>query len=70
MRIKCICYDLPISEIMEWAERMELNSVYSIQKTLRICDKCKLCNKYIEEEFNKNEKTDSTAFDARRHTGC
>lgn len=59
MKIKCVCYDLPVSEIASWARRLELKDINSIKNILRICNKCQLCNPYIQKELDKRKEGDN-----------
>lgn len=47
----CICYKLPFLLILEIAKSKNLKSIEEIKEKERICNKCCLCNKYIQESL-------------------
>jgi len=51
MKLKCVCYDIPIEDIVEAAEFLGIESVEEVISEMGICDKCRLCNKYIEMDL-------------------
>ena len=55
---RCICYSRSFSSIKEEATNKNIYSISEIKKILNICNKCCMCNPYIEEMF----KTGKTTF--------
>lgn len=55
----CICHNLSFLLILEIAKQKNLQTLEEIKKEEGICDKCRLCNKYIQEAL----KTGQTRFD-------
>jgi len=55
---KCVCYDRSFRRIYKESNQNGIDTLEDVQSIMNICDKCKLCNPYIEEMF----KTGTTTF--------
>ena len=56
---KCICYDRSFRRIQKESHENGIDKLEDVQHIMNICNKCKLCNPYIEEMF----KTGKLSFD-------
>jgi hypothetical protein len=54
---RCICYNRSFQDIYKESLEKNINTLQGIQKIMNICNKCKLCNPYIEESLTSG-KTD------------
>lgn len=55
---KCICYDRSFRRIYKESIQNGIDTLEHVQSIMNMCDKCQMCNPYIEEMF----KTGQTEF--------
>jgi bacterioferritin-associated ferredoxin len=48
---RCICYDKTFKEIYEESLKVGINTLEQVRDDLSICDRCEMCNPYIDEMF-------------------
>jgi bacterioferritin-associated ferredoxin len=51
----CICYDLSFKEIKSILDTNNINTLEELQDKHDICDKCCMCNEYIERMIHTGE---------------
>lgn len=56
---KCICYDRSFRRIYKESSENGIDNLKDLQSVMKICDKCKMCNPYIEEMY----ETGKVSFD-------
>lgn len=54
---RCICHNKTFEEIIKLANEKNIATVEDIQKTMGICNSCRLCNPYIENLLNEKSQT-------------
>lgn len=52
---RCICYNRTFKSIKEESEIKNIYSLSEIKKTMNICNKCCMCNPYIDEMFDTGQ---------------
>jgi len=52
---RCVCYNLSFLLILQIAKEKNLQTIEEIKKEENICNKCRLCNKYIEAALKTGE---------------
>lgn len=57
--MKCICYNIEIKDIVKRAKELGLFSCQEVCNVLHICDKCRLCNEYIQRGLNKEQNEEN-----------
>lgn len=49
---KCICFNKSFRRIHKEASENGIDTLEDLQRVMNICNKCKLCNLYIENMFS------------------
>lgn len=51
----CICHKRTFKSIKEECEKLNINSLIDLKNILKICNKCCMCNPYIDEMFETGQ---------------
>ena len=52
---RCICYNLTFEEILKLANDNNVNSLASFKAITGLCNKCRMCNPYIEKTLETKQ---------------
>lgn len=57
---KCVCYNRSFRRILKESTENGIDTLEDLQRIMNICNKCEMCNPYIEEMY----KTGKTEFNS------
>lgn len=55
MITKCVCFNKTFEEIQRLSREESINSLDSLLSEKNICNKCRICNQYIEEMYKTGQ---------------
>jgi NAD(P)H-nitrite reductase large subunit len=66
MITSCICYHKTFREILVIAKENGVTSISTLRNKYKICNKCKLCNPYVEEALVTGQTEFTGLYKSRR----
>jgi bacterioferritin-associated ferredoxin len=51
---RCVCNQVSFLEISALIKKERISSLEDLKKQIKVCDKCKLCEPFIEKILEKN----------------